>query len=151
MLGFLTAIRLERGVAGLVTVLGVCKAASTGAYFTGRLVGGPKLMPRVSPKKTVAGAGGSVAAAVAVALALSRSPWSVTSPGAAPFYGLAVAAAALLGDLAESVLKREGGLKDSARLLPGLGGMLDMLDDVLFAAPASFLFLHFNQLLTTGG
>jgi len=151
MLGFLTAIRLDRGAAGLITVLGVCKASSTGAYFTGRLVGGPKLMPRVSPKKTVAGAVGSAVAAVAVALALSRSPWSVMSPGAAPLYGLVVAAAALFGDLAESTLKREAGLKDSGRLLPGLGGMLDMLDDLLFAVPASFLFLQLGELLTAGG
>ncbi len=150
MVGFLTATRLEWGVAGLITVLAVCKGSSSAAYFVGSLLGRRKLLPQVSPNKTVAGAVGAMAGAVAIALALSLSPLSVMAVEVAPAFGLLVGLAALLGDLAESLLKREAGLKDSGRLLPGFGGMLDMLDDLLFAAPASFLFLHVHHLSTLG-
>jgi phosphatidate cytidylyltransferase len=141
MLGFLTAVRAGWGVAGLVTVLAVTKGGASGAYFVGKLIGRTPLAPRISPRKTVEGAVGQMVASVAMAWALSLSPWSLMGPGAALACGALVGGAAMLGDLVASLLKRQAGLKDSGRLVPGIGGMLDMLDDVLFAAPVSYVFL----------
>ncbi|MFO8007007.1 MAG: phosphatidate cytidylyltransferase [Candidatus Brocadiia bacterium] len=141
LLGFLTGTRIRWGVAGLITVVAVCKAASTGAYFIGSWLGRRKLAPRLSPGKTWAGLFGAVLGSVAVAWALSHSPWALMSPVAALLFGLLIAAAATAGDLAESLLKREADIKDSGQIAPGFGGMLDMLDDLLFAAPVGFLFL----------
>ncbi len=140
LLGFLTAIRIQWGVAGLVTALTVCKVGSSGAYFAGKSLGRAKLAPTVSPNKTIAGAVGAIVASVAAACALSFSPWAVMSARTALLYGVAAAIVAILGDLATSLLKRQAGLKDSARILPGMGGMLDLVDDVLFVAPVSYLF-----------
>jgi len=151
LMGFLTAVRVEWGVAGLITVVAVCKSGSSGAYFIGKNFGRVRLSPRVSPRKTVEGAVGAFGTAMAVALALSYSPWALMGPKAALAYGAVVALAGILGDLTASLLKRQAGLKDSGRLLPGLGGMLDMVDDVLFAAPVSFVFLRVCELLPQGG
>jgi len=151
LMGFLTAVRVEWGVAGLITVVAVCKGGSSGAYFIGKNFGRVRLSPRVSPRKTVEGAVGAFGTAMAVALALSYSPWALMGPKAALAYGAVVALAGILGDLTASLLKRQAGLKDSGRLLPGLGGMLDMVDDVLFAAPVSFVFLRVCELLPQGG
>jgi phosphatidate cytidylyltransferase len=151
MLGFLTAVRLRWGVAGLIAVVGVCKAGSSGAYFAGSLLGRRKLVPRVSPGKTVAGAVGAVVAAVAVSWGLSVSPLGVMTPGAAVVFGLLAALTGIFGDLAESLLKRQADIKDSGSLLPGFGGMLDMLDDVLFTAPLGFVFLSVCESLALGG
>jgi phosphatidate cytidylyltransferase len=141
LLSFVTAARVEWGVAGVITVIAVCKSASAGAYFVGKAVGRRKLAPLVSPRKTVEGAIGGLAGASAISYALSVSPWGLTG-GRWLLYGIAVGLAGTVGDLAASLLKREAGVKDSGALLPGFGGMLDMLDDVLFAAPVSFLLLH---------
>lgn len=141
LLAFLTATRAEWGVAGVITMLAVAKGGSTGAYFVGKSLGRRKLAPTVSPRKTVAGAVGALVAGAALAYALSFSPWALMGGRTALAYGLVVAAAGIFGDLAASLLKRQAGLKDSGRLLPGHGGMLDMLDDVLFAAPVSYFFL----------
>jgi phosphatidate cytidylyltransferase len=140
LLGFLTAIRAEFGVAGLLTALAVCKGGSTGAYFAGKGLGRTRLAPRVSPGKTVAGAVGAILASAAIAYAMSGQPWSAVSRDVAIPYGVTAGVAAIFGDLAASLLKREAGVKDSGRLLPGVGGMLDMVDDLLFVAPVSFLF-----------
>ncbi|MHC4479645.1 MAG: phosphatidate cytidylyltransferase [Planctomycetota bacterium] len=148
LLGFLTALRLRWGVGGLLTVLAVCKAGSTAAYFVGRSLGRRPLAPTVSPRKTVAGAVGQVAGSVAAAYALGHSPWAVTEGAPAALFGALVAGAAILGDLAASLLKRQARIKDSGDLLPGMGGMLDMLDDVLFAAPVAYLFLVGQGLLS---
>jgi phosphatidate cytidylyltransferase len=142
MLGFLTGIRAEWGTGGLVVLLAVCKGSSTGAYLAGTLVGGRKLIPRVSPGKTVAGLFGGLAAAVAVSWLLGFSPVGMLTAWAAAGFGLLIGVAAVVGDLAESLLKRQAGVKDSRQLVPGLGGMLDMVDDVLFAAPVAFLLLQ---------
>ncbi len=150
LLGFLTAIRLDFGVSGLITVVGVCKASSAGAYFVGSLLGRHKLSPRVSPKKTIEGAAGAVLGSILVAWALSHSPWSVMRPRTALLFGAFIAGAAMMGDLSASLLKRQASVKDSGRLVPGFGGMLDMLDDVLFAAPVGYAFLKVCQLAAGG-
>jgi len=149
--GFLTGVRAGWGVAGLISVLAVCKGGSTGAYFVGMAVGRRKLAPTVSPRKTWEGVAGAFAGSIAVAWALSRTPWALMSPGLSIGYGAVVAVAAVFGDLAGSLLKRQAGVKDSGNILPGLGGVLDMVDDVLFAAPASYVYLTALARLGLGG
>lgn len=124
------------GGAGVVFwLLAVVWATDIGAYAVGRTVGGPKLVPRLSPGKTWAGLIGGIAAAALVGVATS-----VLVPGA-PAFTLAVLGAVLavieqIGDLAESAFKRRFRVKDTANLIPGHGGALDRLDGLLFVAPA---------------
>jgi phosphatidate cytidylyltransferase len=109
-------------------------AADSGALLFGRALGGPKLAPRISPNKTWAGAGGALLCAGATGLAfglLFGGP-----PGLYTLYGGVIAVAAVLGDLAESSLKRRYGMKDSGGAFPGHGGVLDRLDGFLFAVLA---------------
>ena len=117
-----------------------------GAYFVGRALGKRKLIPAVSPGKTVAGAVGAVVVTMAAAplynsfvlrpvAELALSPWT------AVIFGLLVSAAAQVGDLAESMLKREAGVKDSSHILPGHGGILDRLDSLYFVLPVAHLVL----------
>jgi phosphatidate cytidylyltransferase len=109
-------------------------ATDTGAYFAGRTIGGPKLIPRISPNKTWAGLlGGMVSAGIAGGLVASLDP-------AMPALTLAalaalVAVVAQAGDFTESAVKRYFGAKDSSQIIPGHGGVLDRLDGLLFAAP----------------
>ena len=139
MFSFLIAIRVRWGLVGLVTAVAVCKITDTGAYYAGTLIGGPKLAPRVSPAKTIAGAVGAVLTATALAVALSLFEWSILSLLWAFVFGALMGPVAVIGDLAESLLKRQAGVKDSG-VIPGFGGVLDMVDNVLFAAPFSYLF-----------
>jgi phosphatidate cytidylyltransferase len=118
--------------------------SDTYAYFAGRLWGKRKLIPRVSPGKTVAGALGAVIGtpltAVGYALLLHRfSSWQMGLAEAALF-GVLVSVAAQVGDLAESLLKRDVGVKDSGRLLPGHGGALDRFDSLFFTLPLGYAF-----------
>ena len=122
----------------VLLVLGVW-AYDTGAYLVGSRIGGPRFLTHISPSKTYAGlVGGLVAATVVVALGL----WAV---GAPPLHALALgpllAMAAQAGDLAESVVKRAAGAKDSSNLIPGHGGVLDRIDSFLFAAPVVTLYV----------
>jgi phosphatidate cytidylyltransferase len=121
-------------------------ATDIGAFFVGRAVGGPKLIPSVSPGKTISGAVGGLLSAVALSWAyvayvlrpqaqLGLAPWSIV------VFALVVSAAAQVGDLAESLLKREAGVKDSSHLIPGHGGLLDRLDSLLFVIPVAYLLL----------
>lgn len=122
----------------VVAVLGVW-SYDTGAYVAGRTVGGPRFLTAISPSKTWAGlVGGLVAVTVVSALLLAgmgRDPVGALILG--PLVGLAAQA----GDLAESMLKRAAGAKDSGRLFPGHGGVLDRVDSLLFAGPAVYLFV----------
>lgn len=112
------------------------------AYFVGRRLGRRRLAPRVSPNKTVEGAvAGLIAAPAAGALmgaVLQDLPNFPVSPLAGAAIGLVLGAGAQLGDLAESVLKREAGVKDSGALLPGHGGALDRLDALFFTIPMGY-------------
>ncbi|WP_396206703.1 phosphatidate cytidylyltransferase [Gemmatimonas sp.] len=118
-------------------------ASDTGAYFSGRLIGGRKLIPSVSPGKTVAGAVGGVLVTVAATYAFTygllvpKAQLAFTPTGIVVF-GVAISIIAQVGDLAESLLKREAGVKDSGTLFPGHGGVLDRLDSLFFVLPAAY-------------
>lgn len=118
------------------------KCADIGAYFTGRLIGKTPMAPLLSPKKTLEGlAGGLALSTVAACLwyrFLPETPFCCTS-GAALF-GFCVGGTGVMGDLFESMLKRDSGIKDASSLLPGFGGCLDVLDSLLVAGPIAWLF-----------
>lgn len=130
-------------VAGLVLVT---KMGDIGAYFTGMLIGRHKLIPWLSPGKTIEGlVGGIVFGAIGgfVLSMISRgaSPENELIPLAGILGGVALTVAGAAGDLMESLLKRAAEAKDSGRLLPGMGGILDVLDSPLAAGPVAFLVL----------
>jgi phosphatidate cytidylyltransferase len=122
------------GRGNLLFILVLIWASDIGAYLTGRLVGGPKLAPRISPGKTWSGAAGGVAAAVLVGwgAALLRPEGTVVR---AALVALVLCVIGQVGDLAESWVKRRFGVKDSGSLIPGHGGLLDRLDALLGVAP----------------
>lgn len=131
------------GRATLLWVLAVVWATDIGAYAVGRTLGGPRLAPRWSPRKTWAGlVGGTVSAALAggaTALALGLSPrWPLVAVSAA------LAIVEQFGDLAESLAKRRFGVKDSSGLIPGHGGLLDRLDGMLAVIPTVALLTLFG-------
>jgi phosphatidate cytidylyltransferase len=129
------------GAAGrdnVLFLLLVVWASDIGAYIAGRLVGGPKLAPRISPSKTWAGAAGGLLAAMAVGAAVAQALHGGIVPHILPV-AAGIGVAAQLGDLLESAVKRHYGVKDSGRLIPGHGGLLDRLDGVLTAAPTAAL------------
>lgn len=131
-------------------------ASDIGAYFVGRAIGGPKLIPAVSPGKTISGAVGGLLASAALAAAyapLVLRPVAQVgfAPGRALLFGVLVSAAAQLGDLVESLLKRDAGVKDSSNLIPGHGGVLDRVDSLLFVLPVSYLLLRGLLLPAFGG
>ncbi|HYT30732.1 MAG TPA: phosphatidate cytidylyltransferase, partial [Actinomycetota bacterium] len=124
----------------LLAILGLTFANDVAAFAAGKLWGRRPLAPTISPKKSVEGLIG--ATAVTLLLASPISVGLVDSWSRAVALGLVVAVFAPLGDLAESVLKRDLGVKDMGSILPGHGGMLDRIDSVLFVAPAAFYFLR---------
>ncbi|MEX2177725.1 MAG: phosphatidate cytidylyltransferase [Gemmatimonadaceae bacterium] len=121
-------------------------ATDSGAYFVGRAVGGRKLIPAVSPGKTVAGAVGGVVVSIVVTwlyvtFLLRPAAQLTMTPLALIAFGALISVAAQVGDLVESLLKREVGAKDSSTLLPGHGGVLDRLDSLFFVLPVAHLLL----------
>lgn len=121
-------------------------AGDTAAYFVGHAVGRRKLAPAISPGKTVEGSLGGVVGAVGGAMLvahlwLTEIPILTVSLSMAALLGVILAVGTQLGDLVESALKREAGVKDSGRLLPGHGGMLDRLDALLWAFPITWIVL----------
>ena len=146
MFGFLVAIRREHSVWALLWVLMVTKACDIGAYFTGTAIGRHKLIPWLSPGKTWEGLAGGVAlsciagAAGAGLLGVQWQPVGtvVIVAGVAGLLGLIGQG----GDLLESVLKRDAGVKDSGRSIPGFGGILDVIDSPLLVGPFAYWWLR---------
>jgi phosphatidate cytidylyltransferase len=156
MLGFLVQLRLSPlgndlaggGMLALFSMIAIVKFTDIGAYFGGRQWGKHKMAPVISPGKTWEGAAcglavgtlagfivlGPVRSSLGVQLDPGRLPWFV----GVMIYGIVVSAAGMIGDLAESLLKRDAGVKDSSAWLPGFGGVLDLIDSLLLAAPVAY-------------
>jgi phosphatidate cytidylyltransferase len=137
--------RPGKGTAALALAIFVPKVCDIGAYFVGRFLGRHPMAPRLSPKKTWEGAAGGLAFAVLTAVVLDRIlPGSCLGENLAveSVFGLTVGAISMLGDLAESLIKRDCGRKDASHILPGFGGILDVVDSVIFPAPVVYLWLN---------
>jgi phosphatidate cytidylyltransferase len=130
-----------RGVAALALVIFVPKCGDIGAYFTGRYLGRHPMTPLLSPKKTWEGLAGGLAASMATALLLNALVPLFGWMAEAALFGLVVGMAGVLGDLAESMIKRDCGAKDASRSVPGFGGFLDVVDSILFSAPVAYWWL----------
>jgi len=138
---FLPAIRqFENGLAWVVLILVATWSGDTGAYFAGRAFGKNKLFPRVSPKKTWEGAIGGFVLAMAGAVLVAHLGLPEVSVFHALVLGAIVDSAGVVGDLAESLLKRAYGVKDSGTIMPGHGGILDRVDSLLFSVPAAWVY-----------
>jgi len=132
----------QLGIVPLASLVAAVKGGDIAAYVVGSLVGRRKMAPRLSPGKTWEGAAASLAASATAAWLVIEcaAPGIAARPlGGAVGYGLAVGVAGLVGDLAESFLKRELGAKDSGRALAALGGVLDLADSLLLAAPVAWI------------
>ena len=124
----------------------VTKFSDMGAYVTGSLIGKTPLVPHISPKKTWEGFCGALVFSVGggcVLIALLPKQLALINYTHAIVLGLILGLAAVIGDLAESLIKRSCGVKDSGRFLPGIGGGLDLIDSILFTAPMLYFYLHF--------
>jgi phosphatidate cytidylyltransferase len=133
-------VRLDpvQGFAALMLVLLIVWVTDIGGYFAGRGIGGPKLWPRVSPKKTWAGAAGGFALSLAVAAGFAASGLGKALPLLLLGAGLSIASQ--LGDLFESAVKRRFGVKDSSHIIPGHGGLMDRLDGFIAAIVLAAIF-----------
>jgi phosphatidate cytidylyltransferase len=144
-LSFLIKIRYMEGGLGLIVVLLlIAKGGDIGAYLIGRRFGRTPLLPRISPRKSVEGAAGGLlfsAAAGTVGGMLLKLP--MTFPQLL-FIGISLGILAQLGDLSESLVKRDCQVKDSGNFFPGMGGILDVVDSLIFTAPVFYFYLTFN-------
>ena len=127
----------------------VVKLGDVGAFAVGLSIGKHKMFPRISPKKSWEGLAGGLAASMAASVAMVwiakawslGGPLTTLSPGHAAVLGLALGAVGVLGDLVESMFKRAVNIKDSAGLLPGMGGILDMFDSLVFTPAVLYFYL----------
>jgi phosphatidate cytidylyltransferase len=133
-------MRLDQtyGFVALMLVLLVVWVTDIGGYFAGRGIGGPKLWPRVSPKKTWAGAVGGFAASLVIAAGFAAL--GLGKAGSLLLLGAVLSIASQLGDLFESAVKRRFGVKDSSHIIPGHGGLLDRLDGFVAAVVVAAIF-----------
>ena len=141
LLNFIQKINFFPGVEGhyyLLYFVLITKFSDTGAYVTGSLIGRHKMIPRISPGKTWEGFGGAVVASTLASLVFVHflgSKMFGMNWKHAIILGVILSVAAVIGDLIESLFKREAGVKDSGKFFPGIGGILDLLDSLLFNAP----------------
>jgi phosphatidate cytidylyltransferase len=133
-------VRLDpvNGFAALMFVLLIVWVTDSGGYFAGRGIGGPKLWPKVSPKKTWAGAAGGFAASLAVAVGFAA--FGLGNTGPLLMLSAVLSVVSQLGDLFESAVKRRFGVKDSGHIIPGHGGLMDRLDGFVAAVVVAALF-----------
>jgi phosphatidate cytidylyltransferase len=131
-------------VAALALAIFVPKCCDIGAYFTGRLLGRHQMSPVLSPKKTWEGLAGGLVLSAGVAVAINRllSVPALRGDLSAAGFGLVVGAVGALGDLAESLVKRDCRRKDASQVVPGFGGVLDVVDSIVFAAPVAYCWLR---------
>lgn len=154
MLAVMVKLRLTYGIGALVSLVIVVKMGDTGAYTLGRLFGRHKMAPLLSPGKTLEGAVGAVVFSLLGAWLsfsflvpiLAKTPAGMAATAVQTpwwgwvLFGVAVGVAGMLADLAESLLKRAANCKDSSAWLPGFGGVLDIMDSLLLAAPIAYVF-----------
>jgi phosphatidate cytidylyltransferase len=136
---FVVAVRVEFGLWEPLMLIFVVKCSDIGAYTAGRLFGKHKFSPVISPKKTWEGMAGAVVLAAVVAVAFAVF-CDIMSWQLAIVFGVVFAFIGQLGDLAESMLKRDAETKDSSNSVPGFGGILDVVDSILITAPFGYLF-----------
>lgn len=129
----------------LALAIFVPKAGDIGAFFTGTFLGKHKMTPLLSPKKTWEGFAGGLVAAALTAIGFSYFG-AVFQHGIveAAAFGIVIGIVGVLGDLAESLIKRDSGAKDAAQSIPGFGGLLDVVDSVLFASPVAYVWFKFG-------
>lgn len=131
---------LENGLGWLALALLSTWISDTGAYLLGRTIGRRPFFPKISPRKTQEGAFGGLISGVAAVMLLGR--WLVgLAWGWGALLGVLLVIAATFGDLAESAIKRQAGVKDSGHLIPGHGGVLDRIDSLLFVVPLVYYFV----------
>jgi phosphatidate cytidylyltransferase len=148
LLNFIQKINFFPNVDGhfyLLYFVLITKFSDTGAYAVGSLIGKHKMIPRISPGKTWEGFGGAIVVSTLASLAVvhfAHSKMPAMNWVHAIILGVLLSTAAVIGDLIESLFKREAGVKDSGKLFPGIGGILDLLDSLLFNAPIMYLYLR---------
>jgi phosphatidate cytidylyltransferase len=141
---FISLVNLPEGRFWLLTVLPAVWAADSGAYIVGKRIGRHKMTPRLSPKKSWEGLLGGVVFSVVITALLAYGwqqligPDSAITPLRGVILGVVLSILPVLGDLGESMLKRQVGMKDSGNLLPGHGGVFDRIDSWLWAAPIGY-------------
>lgn len=149
LLNFIQKIYYFTGVLGILYVfyfILVSKFSDMGAYLTGSMIGKHKVIPRISPGKTWEGFGGAVVFSTAGSVGffyLSRGSMAGMTLTHAIVLGVILSLSAVVGDLIESCFKREAGIKDSGKYFPGIGGILDLMDSILFNAPIMYLYLRY--------
>lgn len=163
LLGVVVQLRWVAGSDAGYLVIGslliVTKGGDVGAYFFGRLFGKRKMVPLLSPGKTWAGGVGALVGSALTAVAwlhfatplftpTNEARWAPPDWISSAVYGLILGVTGLIGDLSESLIKRDVGKKDSARLLPGFGGLLDLMDSVLYAGPVAYVLWKALPLVT---
>jgi phosphatidate cytidylyltransferase len=136
---FVLGIRIDEGPWAVLMFIFVVKSSDIGAYTFGKLFGKHRLSPRVSPKKTWEGLAGAIAVAIMVSIAFTLV-FGIMPVWLTPIFGACMAVIGQLSDLAESMLKRDAQQKDSSNRVPGFGGILDVIDSLLFAAPVAYAF-----------
>ena len=131
----------------LIYLLAVTKFSDVGAYVIGSLVGRRKMIPRISPGKTWEGFAGAMLTSLAISIALvyvmGARVQAISFTGSIVL-GLLLPLVSVVGDLAESVVKRDASIKDSGHSIPGIGGALDLIDSILFTAPVFYFYLQFT-------
>ena len=142
LMSYLIRIRvIENGIYLILFLLVAVWASDIFAYYVGKTIGSNKLIPKVSPNKTIEGTIGGIAGAVLVGVLMGKYFSLGMNAKECAIAGLLIAVAGGLGDLAASLIKREEGIKDFGKIMPGHGGALDRVDSLIFAAPVFFYYL----------
>lgn len=144
LLSHLGLIRgLPHGIQWVFLLLVIVMSGDTAAFYTGSTIGRRKLYPQVSPKKSIEGSLGGLAGSLAGTFIARATFFAELSVIDCIATALLLGVLGQLGDLFESMLKRSFGVKDSGKIIPGHGGLLDRLDSILFAAPAAFFYAYY--------